>query len=167
MLRALSEPMKSPAEMLSFVRELMTTRIPFNAVLGMEVDRIEHGFAQLRIPFRDDFIGDSARPALHGGLISTLIDTAGGAAVWTTINRHDRVSTIDLRVDYLRPGRAEALIAEARVVRAGTRVGVVTVRAFHASAPDETVADGKGVYNIKRGASENGAIATTHDVKRR
>jgi uncharacterized protein (TIGR00369 family) len=148
--------MKNTSDILAIVRELMTTRIPFNAFLGIEVDAVEVGLARLSIPFRPEYIGDSARPALHGGVISTLIDTAGGAAVWTTVNRLDRVSTIDLRVDYLRPGRAETLIAEARVIRVGNRVGVVNVRTFHPSAPDETVADGKGVYNIKRGAHEAG-----------
>ena len=143
--------MKITPDILAFVRDVMTARIPFNAFLGIQVDDLDSGFARLSIPFRDEYIGDAARPALHGGVISTLIDTAGGAAVWTTVNRLDRVSTIDLRVDYLRPGRAETLIAEARVVRTGNRVGVVTVRAFHASAPSETVADGKAVYNIKRG----------------
>lgn len=143
--------MKITPDILALVRDVMTARIPFNAFLGIRVDELDRGFARLSIPFRGEYIGDSARPALHGGVISTLIDTAGGAAVWTTVNRLDRVSTIDLRVDYLRPGRAETLVAEARVVRTGNRVGVVTVRAFHESAPSETVADGKAVYNIKRG----------------
>ena len=143
--------MKITPDILALVRDVMTARIPFNAFLGIRVDELDNGFARLSIPFRDEYIRDAARPALHGGVISTLIDTAGGAAVWTTVNRLDRVSTIDLRVDYLRPGRAETLIAEARVVRTGNRVGVVTVRAFHASAPSATVADGKAVYNIKRG----------------
>jgi uncharacterized protein (TIGR00369 family) len=152
--------MKSTPEILTIVRDMMTSRIPFNGFLGMTVDHVDAGLARLCIPFRPEFIGDAARPALHGGLISTLIDTAGGAAVWTTVGRHDRVSTIDLRIDYLRPGRAEDLVAEARVVRVGNRVGVVTVRAFHPSAPEETVADGKGVYNIKRGPKEGDAGTT-------
>ena len=48
----------------------------------------------------------------------------------------------------------ERLVAEARVLRVGNRVGVVSMRAFHPDAPGETVADGRGVYNIKRGASD-------------
>jgi uncharacterized protein (TIGR00369 family) len=59
-----------------------------------------------------------------------------------------RVSTIDIRIDYLRPGRQETLAAEASVVRIGRRVGVVDVRCFHPSAPTDTVATGKGVYNV-------------------
>ena len=63
---------------------------------------------------------------------------------------HDRPSTIDLRVDYLRPGRAETLIAEAEVLRMGNRVGVTSIRAYHPDRPGETIAEGKGVYAVKR-----------------
>ena len=105
---------------------------------------------RLQIPFRPEYIGDASRPALHGGVISTLIDTCGGFAVWTQISLEDRVSTIDLRVDYVTHGLPEPLFAEGQVVRVGNRVGVVDVRCWQPSAPGRTVATGKGVYNIKR-----------------
>lgn len=135
---------------LALVRTIMSENIPFNRELGIEVGALSVGRAVLSIPFRAALIGDSARPALHGGVISALLDTAGGAAVWTAIGLHDRPSTIDLRVDYLRPGRAETLIAEAEVLRMGNRVGVTSIRAYHPDRPGETIAEGKGVYAVKR-----------------
>lgn len=135
---------------LALVREIMREKIPFNRELGIEVGELSVGRAVLSIAFRPSLIGDSARPALHGGVISALLDTAGGAAVWTAIGRNDRPSTIDLRVDYLRPGRAETLIAQADVLRMGNRVGVTSIRAYHPDRPDETIAEGKGVYAVKR-----------------
>jgi uncharacterized protein (TIGR00369 family) len=136
-----------PKELLGMVQDF----IPFNKYLGIAVDEAREGFCRLKLPFRDELIGDAARPALHGGVISTLIDTAGGFAVWTQLNGiDDRVSTIDLRVDYLAPGAAETLFAEATVVRVGNRVGVVDVRCWQPSQPSRTVATGKAVYNIKR-----------------
>ena len=149
--------MELSGEMLDAVRQFMAERIPFNAFLGVQVDALERGRAQLSLPFRPEFVGDPWRPALHGGVISTVIDACGGAAVWTTVHPTDRVSTIDLRVDYLRPGRLEALVVEARVIRSGNRVGVVSMRAFHPDAPDDSIAEGKGVYNIKRVARGAGA----------
>jgi len=59
-----------------------------------------------------------------------------------------RVSTIDIRIDYLRPGKPENVCADAVVVRQGNRVGVTDMRIFHPSAEHETIATGKGVYNI-------------------
>jgi uncharacterized protein (TIGR00369 family) len=135
-----------PKEFLGLVQEL----IPFNKFLGIDVEEAKHGWVRLTLPYRAEYIGDASRPALHGGVISTLIDTCGGFAVWTTMSMEDRVSTIDLRVDYLSPGAPEKLIADGTVVRVGNRVGVVDVRVFQPSAPERTVATGKAVYNIKR-----------------
>src|SRR5260221_12499699 len=101
--------MKLTVEMLDLVRRFMAEQIPFNSYLGLQVDLLEASRAVLSLPFRREFIGDPFRPALHGGVISTLIDTCGGAAVWTTVSPTDRISTIDLPVDYLRPGRPELL----------------------------------------------------------
>jgi uncharacterized protein (TIGR00369 family) len=146
--------MKIDPEVLDAVRRFMSEQIPFNNLLGVRVDLLEVGRARLSVPFRPEFVGDPFRPALHGGVISAVIDACGGAAVWTTVNMTDRVSTIDLRVDYLRPGRLEPLVVEATVLRSGNRVGVASMRAFHPGEPDATVAEGKGVYNIKRGSTE-------------
>jgi uncharacterized protein (TIGR00369 family) len=123
--------------------------IPFNRYLGLKVGGLRKGFARLEIPFRDEYVGDPLRPALHGGVLSMLADTAGGAAVWTGLeDERARVATIDLRLDYLRPARLETIVAEAHVVRVGNRVGVADVRLFHPSHESETVATGKGVYNV-------------------
>jgi uncharacterized protein (TIGR00369 family) len=129
--------------------QVMEEMIPFNRFLGLKVTHIERGMCRIEVPFRDELVGDWLRPALHGGVISMITDVAGGCAVWTQLeNENARVSTIDMRVDYLRPGRLTNVLAEARVVRAGNRVGVADVRVFHADAEDVTVATGKGVYNI-------------------
>ena len=81
--------------------------------------------------------------------MSMLADAAGGAAVWSALDEpRARLSTIDMRIDYLRPGRQETLAAEASIVRLGRRLGVTDMRLFHPSAPTETIATGKAVYNI-------------------
>ena len=132
------------------VVQFMEEMIPFNKFLGMKCTRLEKGFARLEIPFRKEFIGDPIRPALHGGVISTLADTCGGAAIFTAAGELKGVSTVDLRIDYLRPGRKETVVAEATVVRQGNRVGVVDIQVFHADAPEDLIATGKGVYNVRR-----------------
>ncbi|HEY6554040.1 MAG TPA: PaaI family thioesterase, partial [Vicinamibacteria bacterium] len=113
---------------------------------------VESGHAVLVLPVRDEFVGDPRRPALHGGVLSALIDTAGGVAAWSALPEGESVSTVDLRVDYLEPGRlAGPLRAEARLVRKGNRVCHVRV----ALTQDGTlVAEGVGVYNIHRRKKE-------------
>ena len=131
------------------LKQMMESFIPFNAFLGVRAVHIEKELLRLEVPFRPELVGDPIRPALHGGVLSALADACGGGAVWLGIeDARARVSTIDLRIDYLRPARLETLVAEARVVRLGNRVGVADVRLYNASSPEVTVATGKGVYNI-------------------
>ncbi|MCA9670220.1 MAG: hotdog fold thioesterase [Myxococcales bacterium] len=135
---------------IDMVMQFMQERIPFNRFLAMEVTALETGFCRIEIPFRDELVGDPFRPALHGGVLSTLADTTGGGAVWTEIETFDRVSTVDLRIDYLRPGPLERIACEARVVRIGNRVGVADMSCFAVSKPEQVIAVGKGVYSVKR-----------------
>lgn len=135
---------------LERIIQFMEQRIPFNRFLGIQVKVLQDGFARMELPFRQEFIGDPIRPALHGGVVSTLVDTCGGCAVWTRVDPQDRVATVDLRVDYLRPGPLADLACEATVVRAGNRVGVADMKLFAIEDPDRVIATGKGVYNIVR-----------------
>jgi uncharacterized protein (TIGR00369 family) len=135
---------------LEQIMQFMQQRIPFNRFLGIQVKVLQDGFARMELPFRQEFIGDPVRPALHGGVVSTLVDTCGGCAVWTRVDTQDRVATVDLRVDYLRPGPLADLACEATVVRAGNRVGVADMKLFAIEDPDRIIATGKGVYNIVR-----------------
>ena len=135
---------------LDVLRQVTEELIPFNRFLGMRVVLVERGHVEIEIPWRDELVGDPMKPAVHGGVISALADAAGGMAIWSALeNPLQRISTIDIRVDYLRPGRLENLLAEATAARVGRSVAVADIRVFHGSARDETVATGKAVYVIK------------------
>ncbi|RMG18917.1 MAG: hotdog fold thioesterase [Planctomycetota bacterium] len=134
---------------LEVVRSFFDAQIPFNAFLGLRLREVDRGRVLAELPFRPEFIGNPFRPALHGGVISMLADTVGGASLYTLTDPGDQLATIDLRVDYLRPGRPEDLLAEGQVVRWGNRVGVSSI-AVHHPGDDEPIAVAKGVYNIKR-----------------
>jgi uncharacterized protein (TIGR00369 family) len=135
---------------VALVRDFMAEHVPFNRLLGIEVTALAEGYARMEVPFRPELIGDPFRPALHGGVMSAVIDACGGAAVFTLVVPPDKVSTIDLRVDYLRPGELERLACEAEVTRMGNRVASVDMRVFHPTAPSRLIATGKGVYSVKR-----------------
>lgn len=149
-------PTPIPADRQALLRRWFERGIPFNRFLGMRLAEQARGYCVLHLPWRDEFVGDASRPAVHGGVISTLLDTAGGCAVFTSLDRvEDRVSTVDLRVDYLRPGPAEDLWCSARVVRVGNRVGVARMELHSGGLPNEgepgtPVATGQGVYNVVR-----------------
>lgn len=138
-------------ERIARVKRFMEQEVVFNRHLGFQVRELRPGYASCAIPFAPHLIGDPNRPALHGGLLSTLADAAGGTALWADVGLGDRISTIDLRMDFLRPGPAEDLICNAQVVRVGNRVGVVEMVVVTECDRETAIATGKGVYSIKRG----------------
>ncbi len=135
---------RTPEDLLRVMEE----HVPFNRLLGMKGESAGNGKCVLTLPVRADFVGDPRRPALHGGVVSSLIDTAGGLAAWSALAAGESVSTVDLRVDYLEPaGLGHPLRAEAELMRKGNRVCHVRIAVTQGSV---LVAEGRGVYNIHR-----------------
>jgi len=129
-----------------------------HAFLGVELELPEPGRALGHLRQRPEFVGDPSRPALHGGVLALLADGAAGAALISRIGRSDRLSTIDLRIDYLRPAAPADLMCEARVVRLGGRVGVVRVRVWQELGQDGEhvdVAEVVTAYSLRRRNDES------------
>jgi uncharacterized protein (TIGR00369 family) len=95
---------------------------PFAAALGIQVVELEPDHAVLAMPFKQELatIGD----VVHGGAISTLVDTAAMAAAWSTddVPETTRGTTIALSVSFVAAARGADLSAAARVVKRGGTV---------------------------------------------
>ena len=128
--------------------------IPFNRVIGLKVDSLDPKAPRLRFDMRPELVGNPVRQILHGGVISATLDVAGGLAIMLSLAEEmdgtpetfPNMGTIDLRVDYLRPGRGKHFIATARVVRKGSRIAVVHME-LHNDA-GELIATGGGAYVV-------------------
>ena len=95
-------------------------------------------------------IGDFRRRRWHGGIIATIMDSVGGIAGGTYFTSlKDKMATIDLRIDYLKPAEASAIIVEGEVVRLGKTILVTRMKAYQENS-DELISEGKGVYNFIR-----------------
>lgn len=132
-------------------------RIPFNRMLGIELTELNQQRVVMTLPMKPELIGNFVQGILHGGVISSLLDVAGGAMALigafdkhqhlSTAERMERLSklgTIDLRVDYLRPGRGQSFQATAVLLRSGNKVAVV--RSELHSDDGTLVAVGTGTY---------------------
>ncbi len=62
---------------------------------------------------------------VHGGILATLADTAGGLATYMTVPRGTRVATVEMKINFLEPVDRGSLAAEARVLRKGRNFAVV------------------------------------------
>ena len=148
------------------ISEFMENQIPFNKHLGMKVQSLTPGKCAMILPFQENFIGDPVRKALHGGVISSLIDTTGGLCCWSMLKSdQDRISTVDIRIDYLQKGPTTDLICHAKVLRMGNRVAVARMDVFKCDDQTVLIATGQGVYNVstlkqQKSVTSNGTSST-------
>lgn len=147
------------AEFDRYLRSLFEEQIVFNRLLGLKM--LEAGPQWFRggMQMRPELIGNFVHDRLHGGVISAVLDVvAGMACICALGSRHpekpldqrmkhfDRLGTIDLRVDYLRPAVSERFEAQARVVRLGSRVANTQMEFFSASG--QLLATGAAAYIV-------------------
>ena len=122
-------------EFIAALKEIFEEKIVFNRVLGLEITQIAPERVTARIAMKPELIGHYGHQRIHGGVISAGLDAMGGLAVMAAIGarhmdetplqrlqRFAKLGTIDLRVDYLRPGIGESFELRAEVLRLGSRV---------------------------------------------
>ena len=115
--------------------DLFEEKIVFNKTLGLKITSLAQHRVAATMAMRPELIGHYAHHRIHGGAISAGLDAMGGLAVMVAIGarhmdeppaqrllRFLKLGTIDLRVDYLRPGLGEAFELRAEVLRLGSRV---------------------------------------------
>jgi uncharacterized protein (TIGR00369 family) len=119
--------------------------------LDLSVEELEEGRVVFSVPFDEKF-ANLASGTVHGGVTATVIDTASGFALRSTMDEPSdaALTTTDLNVKYVRPARSD-LRVEAKVVRAGTTVGVTDceVTAEH-RGERKVVATGTTTYRLFR-----------------
>jgi uncharacterized protein (TIGR00369 family) len=147
--------MKSKAEYQKLVATIIAEHVPFNKVLGLEVESADPAAPKLRFAMRPELIGNTRRGILHGGVISAVLDVTAGFAVMLALGKQPglgeklefpNIGTIDLRIDYLRPGRGKHFIATGRVVRLGNRIAVTHMELVNDEG--ELIATGGAAYVV-------------------
>lgn len=132
--------------------------IPHSRALGMVVEHMEGGHACISMPWDARFVGDPKTGVIHGGAVSALMDTCGGAAVMS-LPEARASATIDLRIDYMRPATPGQRITATAECYHVTR-SVVFIRAV---ATDEDgarpVATATGAFTIERDPNEKDSAA--------
>ncbi len=123
--------------------------LPHARALGMRLDRLEGGAAEISMGYAPELVGDPATGVIHGGAVSALMDTCCGAAVMS-LPEAAGTATIDLRIDYMRPATpGQRVRAEAQCYHVTRSVVFVraTARDDDAARP---VATATGAFTITR-----------------
>jgi len=134
-------------------------QIPFNKVLGLRPTKLSQQYCEFKMNMRDDLIGNFLQGILHGGVISTALDVTGGAmalvAAWQRLKDRNvpsserpktlsKLGTIDMRVDFLQPGKGKEFTISATLLRIGNKVAVT--RMEFKNEKDDLIAVGTGTY---------------------
>lgn len=152
-------PVVFEPEYLESFRDIYEEKIVFNRLLGLKLLSVTSDEVVARIDMRPDLVGHYAYNRIHGGVISAVLDAIGSAAVMAClaakhmkeppaerIERFAKLGTIDLRVDYLRPGIGEYFTVHAHALRVGTRVG--TSRMEFRGPDGMLMSTGTGAYIV-------------------
>ncbi len=123
--------------------------IPHARAMGLHLSQIGEGEAEITMPYNEDLIGDPRTGVIHGGAISTILDTCCGAAVMSHPSSPGGTATIDLRIDYMRaatPG--QSITARANCYHITRNVAFVRATAMDDDL-DLPVATASGSFTVE------------------
>jgi uncharacterized protein (TIGR00369 family) len=103
--------------------------------LGAVLERVAPGEVDIRLPFRADLTQQHG--FLHAGAMTTVVDSACGYAALTLMPPDAAVLSVEFKVNLLAPGKGEAVIARARVLKPGRTLTVVRGDVFAVEGGDE------------------------------
>ena len=146
-------------EQFAAISTLFSEKIPFNHVIGLKLELLHYDLVKARFDMRPDLVGNFIHGSLHGGVISTVLDTTGGLAAFMgmqaklseidleiKLKQFEKLGTIDLRVDYLRPGIGQYFISSGYALRIGNKVAVTRIELHNEK--EDLIAVGTGSYVI-------------------
>ncbi|WP_394757710.1 thioesterase family protein [Rhodoferax sp.] len=146
-------------EFVTGLKKIFEEMIVFNQVLGLKITSLKPNQVRARIDMKPDLVGHFSFNRLHGGVISAGLDAMGGLAVMAALgarhmdetplqrlHRFGKLGTIDLRIDYLRPGIGEYFELRAEVMRLGSRVA--STRMEFLGADGKLLSTGSGAYIV-------------------
>jgi uncharacterized protein (TIGR00369 family) len=146
-------------EFVTGLKKVFEEMIVFNRVLGLKITSLKSNLVKGRIDMKPELVGHFSFNRLHGGVISAGLDAMGGLAAMAAIGarhmdetplqrlqRFSKLGTIDLRVDYLRPGIGEWFELRAQVMRLGSRVA--STRMEFLGADGKLLSTAAGAYIV-------------------
>lgn len=121
---------------LDFAKRFISA-VPHMVEIGIDVVEGSEGEWVMRLPYNPDHVGHPETGVIHGGVITTLIDSICGLAVFSSLGAIRPIATLDLRIDYLKPATAERdIFAFGQCYKMTRSVAFVRAVAYHEQRDD-------------------------------
>lgn len=127
-------------ELLDYI-QLMVPELKHCKHLNIGVEKIAEGYLSLSLPYSESIIGNPETGVIHGGALTTLMDTACGFAAISALDSPSICPTLDLRIDYMKPADpGKMVIGEAEAYRVANNVIFARGLAYHPDEKDVPIA---------------------------
>lgn len=140
-------------------QETAGDKLYFQKLLNPQFQSPDWNHARITFDMKDDFVGNLLYRTLHGGIVASMLDTAGGHVVVLSafqkvkgqpiekqFKQLIRVGSIDFRIDILRPGKRNRFTADEWILRIGNKVAVTRMELKNEE--DALIAVGTGTYTV-------------------
>ncbi|WP_169544757.1 PaaI family thioesterase [Sneathiella aquimaris] len=112
------------------------SRQPFMALMGARMGQVAPGRCDILVDWRHDLTQQHG--FFHGGMVSSIADSAAGYAAYTLFPKESTVLTVDFKVSFLNPSKGDHILASAEVIRAGEKIYHVKAEVFAFSGEIKT-----------------------------
>lgn len=106
-------------------------------LIGAQLTRVEPGMVDVTLAYRPDL--SQQHGYLHAGILSTIVDTAGGYAGYTLFPADSSVLTVEYKLNLLAPGEGELFVAQGRIVKPGRTLCIVQGEVYASSGDRRTL----------------------------
>jgi uncharacterized protein (TIGR00369 family) len=127
--------------------ELMISRNKFMQWMGFVITKIEPGYIEGELDFKE--MHHQQNGWLHGGVTSTILDMVQGFGAYSMVEDGQKVFTVEAKISYFNPGRADKFYSRGGVVKAGKRFHFCEGELFYIKDGEEiTVAKGSATMAV-------------------
>jgi uncharacterized protein (TIGR00369 family) len=129
----------------------ITVISPYSRELGLRLHSVAPDWCVIKVPYDPRTIGNPETGVVHGGVITALLDSCYGLAIFVRMSSLRPMATLDLRIDYLKPATpGRDILGGAVCHKLGHELAFVRGAAYHDS-PDDPIATSAAIFMFTGG----------------
>ncbi|MBI5720895.1 MAG: PaaI family thioesterase [Rubrivivax sp.] len=129
----------------------ITVISPYSRELGLRLHAVEPHWCVIKVLPDERLVGNKASGVVHGGVVTALLDSCYGLAIFVKLNKLRPMATLDLRIDYLKPAMpGREILGGAVCYKLGHELAFVRGSAYHDS-PEDPIATSAAIFMFTDG----------------